>query len=103
MKTSWAVNMPESFDLTVAGTQGGIQLPPLKLFTNQGRYQVEVAPKVLPDPKVAFSGHYGMTANMIRALRGEEEMVVKPEQTLTVVRIIELMYRSAQEGREIQA
>jgi predicted dehydrogenase len=103
MKTSWAVNMPDSFNLTVAGTKGGIQLPPLKLFTNQGRYQVEVSPKVMPEPGVSFSGHYGMTENMVKALRGEEEMVVKPEQTLTVVRIIELMYRSSQEGREIQA
>jgi predicted dehydrogenase len=103
LKTSWAVNMPDSFDLTVTGTEGGLQLPPLRLFTNQGRYQVEVAPKVLPDPDVPFSGHYGLTENFIKALHGEEEPIVKPEETLNVICAIELLYRSAAEGREIEA
>jgi predicted dehydrogenase len=102
LKTSWAVNMPESFGLVVAGTAGGIQLPPLKQLANQGRYQVEIVPKVLPDPAVPFSGHYGMVANFLKALRGEEERVVKPEETLNVIRIIELFYKSSAEGRELQ-
>jgi predicted dehydrogenase len=102
MKTSWAVNMPDSFGLTVAGTCGGIQLPPLKLFTNQGRYQVEIEPKVLPDLDVPFSGHYGLTENFVKALRGEAERVVKPEETLNVMHAIELLYRSAVEEHEIQ-
>ena len=102
MKTSWAVNMPDSFGLTVTGTEGGIQLPPLKLFTNQGRYQVEVEPKVLPDLNVPFSGHFGLTENLVKVLRGEAERVVKPEETLNVIRAIELLYRSSAEGREIQ-
>ncbi|HEY3290063.1 MAG TPA: Gfo/Idh/MocA family oxidoreductase [Anaerolineae bacterium] len=103
IKTSWAVNMSESFSLVVAGTTSGIQLPPLKQLTNQGRYQVEIAPKVMPEPAVPFSGHYGMVVNFVKALRGEEERVVKPEETLNVIRIIELFYKSSAEGRELQA
>jgi len=101
IKTSWAVNMPESFGLTVAGTEGGLQLPPLKLLRNEGRYQVEVAPKVLPDRDIPFPGHYGVTENFVKVLRGQEEMVVKREQVLNVVRAIETLYRSADAGREL--
>jgi predicted dehydrogenase len=57
----------------------------------------------MPEPAVPFSGHYGMVVNFVKALRGEEERVVKPEETLNVIRIIELFYKSSAEGRELQA
>jgi predicted dehydrogenase len=101
LKTSWAVNMAENFSLAVAGTEGGIQLPPLKLLNNLDRYQVEVAPKVLPDRDVPFPGHYDMIENFVKAMRGEEEMVVRREEVLNVMRAIEGLYRSAEAGREI--
>lgn len=103
IKTSWAINLPESFTISIAGTTGGIQLPPVKLFNNQGRFQTEVLPKVLPDRDVAFAGHYGLTANFVKYLRGEEEMLVKQAEALNVVRAIDALYRSAREGHEVQA
>jgi predicted dehydrogenase len=103
IKTSWAINLPENFNISIAGTKGGIQLPPVKLFNNQERYQAEVQPKVLPDRDVAFAGHYGLTTNFIRFLRGEEEMLVKQAEVLNVVRAIDALYRSAREGCEVQA
>jgi len=103
IKTSWAINLPENFTISIAGTKGGIQLPPVKLFNNQERYQAEVQPRILPDRDVAFAGHYGLTTNFIRFLRGEEEMLVKQAEVLNVVRAIEALYRSASEGREVQA
>jgi predicted dehydrogenase len=103
IKTSWAINLPENFMISIAGTRGGLQLPPVKLLKNQGRYLTEVLPKVLPDRDVAFSGHYGLTTNFIKFLRGEEEMLVKQTEALNVVRAIESLYRSAKEGREVQA
>ena len=101
IKVSWAVNLPDSSTLMIAGTQGGIQLSPLRLFTNQDGYQVEVTPKVPPDGEVAFAGHYELASNFVKVLRGEEEMIVKPEEVLNVTRTIEALYQSALEGREI--
>jgi predicted dehydrogenase len=103
IKTSWAINLPENFTISIAGSKGGLQLPPLKLLNNQGRYQTEVLPRVLPDREVAFAGHYGLTANFIKTLRGEEEMLVKQEEALNVARAIEALYRSASEGHEVIA
>lgn len=103
IKTSWAINMAENFNIFIAGTKGGLQLPPLKLITNMDRYQTEIAPKVLPDPDVAFSGHYGLVKNYIKYLRGEEDMLVKSEVVLNVVRAIEMLYQSAVECHEVWA
>ena len=100
-KASWAVNLPESFYIHIAGTEGGIQLPPVKVLENMGAYQVEVTPKVFSDPDVVFSGHYGMIENFVGVLRGEQEMVVKREQVLNVVSTLEMLYKSAAEGREV--
>ncbi len=102
IKVSWAVNLPESSTILIAGTEGGLQLPPLRLLTNQDGYQVEVTPRLPPDPERAFAGHYELAANFIRALRGEEEMLVKPEEVLNVTRTIEGLYQSALAGQEVK-
>ncbi len=103
VKTSWAINQSENFTISIAGTKGGLQLPPVKLITNQGRFQVEVSPKILADRDVAFAGHYGLTANVVRTLRGEEEALIKKDEVLNVVRAIDALYRSAELGCEVAA
>ncbi len=103
IKTSWALNLPENFTISIAGSQGGLQLPPLKLFNNQGRYQAEVTPRVLPDREVNFPGHYGLTANFIRYLRGQEALLIQESEVLNVVRAIEALYLSAAQGKEVAA
>ena len=101
IKTSWAVNMADHFGLVIAGTKGGLQLPPLKVLNNTNRYQSEMIPKVPADRDIPFPGHYLLVENLIKALQGEEEILVKPEQVLNVIRTIEGLYRSAEVGREI--
>jgi predicted dehydrogenase len=101
LRTSWAVNLPENFSLQIAGTQGGLQVPPVKLLENHGSYQTEVTPRVFADRQVSFPGHWELTTNFIAALRGEAEILVKREEALNVVRTIEGIYRSAEECREV--
>ena len=98
----WAVNLPDSFEIQVAGTEGGLQLPPLKLIANMGRYQVEVEPKVFPDEIETFPGHWGLAENFVKVLRGEAEQIVKREEVLNVIRAIEGFYQSAAAGREVR-
>ena len=106
LKTSWAANVPEGVGGTlILGTEGGIQIDPLlqsiKIVKNLGRYQVDVAPKVPADPEVPFFGHWKQAAHVLQVLRGEVEPLVKPAEALNVVRILEAVYRSAAERREI--
>jgi predicted dehydrogenase len=101
-KTSWAANVPQNMGYTmILGTEGGLVLDPLTLVTNMGSYQVNVTPKVPEDRKVEFSGHWVETEHFIRALRGQEELMVKREEVLNVMKTLDALYKSAEEGKEI--
>jgi predicted dehydrogenase len=102
-KTSWAANISkELFNTNILGTQGGLNLDPFLLSTNMGSYQVDVTPKIPADEDYFFVGHFGATAHFIRLIRGEEEAIVKRDEVLNVMRTLEAIYKSAEEGREIK-
>lgn len=101
-KTSWAANVPQNMGYTmILGTEGGLVLNPLTLVANMGSYQVNVTPKVSEDRKVEFSGHWVETEHFIRALRGQEELMVKREEVLNVMKTLDALYESAEKGKEI--
>ena len=101
-KTSWAANVPQNMGYTmILGTEGGLVLDPLTLVTNMGSYQANVTPRVPEDRKVEFSGHWVETEHFIRALRGQEELMVKREEVLNVMKTLDALYESAEEGKEI--
>jgi predicted dehydrogenase len=103
VKSSWAANVPPGMGGTmILGTEGGLKLRPLTLVRNMGSYQVDVTPKVPPDPDIPFYGHWKETAHMIRVIRGQEALCVKREEVLNVIRALEGLYTSAQEGREVR-
>lgn len=106
--TSWAVNLPENWTRTYAGTKAGIvysadQLPVI-LGGNNG-YQSDVKLNIFDNnnypSNISFPGHVGFLRNVANHLRGLEERVIKPEETLNVSKIIEAFYRSAETHQEI--
>ena len=102
VKASWAANIPPGAGGTmILGTEGGLSLRPLTLVRNMGSYQVDVTPKVPSDPNVPFYGHWKETRHMIDVIRGRDELCVKREEVLNVIRALEGLYRSAEEGHEI--
>ena len=103
LKTSWAANIPTEgiWDTLILGTKAGLRLDPLTIFGSTGRYQADTIPVVPPDPQVPFQGHWGVTENLVKAVRGEEELVVKRAEVLNVIRALEALYQSAGEGREV--
>ncbi len=102
-KTSWAANIAkEQFNTNILGTEGGLNLDPFALATNMGSYQVDVTPKIPADREHFFAGHFGATAHFIRLIRGEETPVVKREEVFNVMRTLDAIYKSSEEGREVQ-
>jgi predicted dehydrogenase len=102
LRASWAANVPEDSGATLlVGTRGGLRLKPFTLIENLGRYQAEVFPKVPAGPNVPFYGHRLAAAQMVKAIRGQEEPLVKKEEVLNVIRALEAVYRSAETGREV--
>lgn len=108
LKVCWAANVPDSAGgVMIMGTEGGLSFDPraldLRVIKNMGRYQVDVTPKIMPpEPNHPFYAHWNEVAHFIRVIRGQEEVCVKKEEALNVMRSLEAIYRSAEEGREVR-
>jgi len=103
LRTSWAANVPENAGKTfILGTEGGLQLHPLQYIANVDRYQADITLKVPADRDVSFSGHWECMAHAVRVLRGQEEKLVKRGEVLNVMRALEGLYQSAEQGREVR-
>ena len=103
LKASWAINAPDDVGATyIAGTKGGLKIyPQAELITNQSGYQVNTRIKVPAGSNVAFSGHYDVTKQFVAVLEGKEEILVKKEQDLNVIRTLDALYASSLQGREV--
>ena len=103
LKTSWAINAPEDGGATyIAGTKGGIKLmPQAELITNLAGYQVNSLVKIPKGPDVAFAGHYDAIKQFVAVIEGKEEILVKKEQVLNVIRALDALYASSAQGREV--
>ncbi len=108
LKVCWAANVPDSAGgVMIMGTEGGLSFDPrvldLRVIRNMGRYQVDVTPKILPpEPNHPFYAHWNEVAHFIRVIHGQEEVCVKKEEALNVIRALEAIYRSAEAGREVR-
>jgi len=101
-KTSWAANVPQNMGYSmILGNEGGLVLDPLTLVTNMGSYQVNIAPQVPSDRNVEFAGHWEETEHFVKVIKGKEELIVKREEVLNVMKTLDALYKSAEEGKEI--
>lgn len=104
-KVGWAANLPNMTSMTIVGDKAGLQVPELELITTHSGYQADVKPRWFnegPYKDKTFNGHWYLIENVVNALRGREELLVKPEQTINVASIIDAFYRSVELGREVR-
>lgn len=102
LQVSWAVNNKDQFLTEVYGTQGGAIVgdqDKLELYTRINGQQSDVQVTV---PRSGVSSYQPLVNNLLRHLDGDPTAeVITPHQALTSVKIIEGVFRSAQEGREV--
>ena len=102
-RTSWAANVPDGTGGTLlVGTKAGMRLRPLTLYGALGDYQADMTPLIPKFPDIPFYGHWLAAEHMVKVVRGEEQLVVKPKEVLNVIRALDAMYRSAESGREVR-
>ena len=97
----WAANIPESSDILLVSKKAGLDIPTGKILygeTGEACLETDACPYDTP-----FPGHIYLADNLRKILKGEAEPIVKPEETINVSAIIELMYKSAELGRETYA
>ena len=96
-KTSWCANLPDEASIRLSGKDFGITLPEGNIYTGENE-ENPLALKENPYSFSPFSGHFYVIDNVRKVLKGEEELIIKPEETLNVTKIIEMIYKSAEEN-----
>ena len=107
-KTSWALNVPDRWTRTYAGTKAGMMYGntmPMTVYGDMAGWQTDFQPHVFGSADypsdLPFPGHVGLLKNVYGVLCGTEEPVVKKEETLNVTAVIEAFYTSAELHKEV--
>ncbi len=98
-ETSWAANLADDKEsVSISGTNGGLDVFPLVLY--QSKYGMLLDQKAYwisddDDPGIP------QALNFIESCRGTQSPLVKPQEALTVSRVIEAIYKSSETGKAI--
>jgi predicted dehydrogenase len=87
----------EAFNSEVFGTEGGASLHPLKIFTEKNRVLLDITPVFLPD----VNTHSAEIASFVQSVREDKPVAVPGEEGLKVTKILDAIYKSSEEGREV--
>jgi len=100
---SWGLLSEHNVAYThVEGTKATAALNPLVLHKTVQDELVTVTPVKSADRRDLYNASFGeQMHHFISALRGEKEPISTVEEAVRVMEVIELMYRSANEGKEI--
>ena len=110
LNSSWALNTldVEEASTVLCGTKAGADMHGKALRINGVRHGKQyVTTPALDEAGVAFYDGTGEDPNVLEqqafigAVRGEGEVVVKPEQAVMVTRILEAIYESAKTGKPV--
>ncbi len=116
LEASWAINMLESREAstTLCGTEAGAEIHSGMSYTNneliynRGRNGQLMQETISPVGGVAYFGGGGGEEGTIdarqwlEAVQNDTEPLVKPEEALAVTKILDAIYKSAKEKKEIR-
>jgi predicted dehydrogenase len=108
LETSWASHGKPGMDdfyITLMGTQGTVELyvanyaseNTLTLYTEEGNVPVIIQPTV----KGTRSDHEYAVSEFIRCIKEDSPPTATAEQGLVIMQIIDAIYQSAEQGREV--
>jgi predicted dehydrogenase len=98
---SWAANAQDESFVEVLGDKGGARLfgeKPLTILTEHGGQLVDIAPQY--NSKV--NAFHAQAKKFISACRGEIEPVATGQQGQTISRLLDAIYASSTQGKEVK-
>jgi predicted dehydrogenase len=99
IESSFAANIESNkMNLSILGTEGGCQTDPLKIFREEHGTLVDVTPVFVPETKIFQSE---MRA-FLDCIKNDTEPPVTGEQALSVMKILDGIYRSSEIGAEVK-
>ena len=104
-RCSWVLNLPERSVTRISGDKGGVELPSMTLYKPVGGFQSVIHPAVVDDTENAVSdwGHWECYKAILRDMDGEEAYPVTIQQMRETALVLEAVYASAAQDREITA
>jgi predicted dehydrogenase len=98
LESSFCANIEaDVFNTSLMGTEGGCELSPLKVYREENQTLIDVSPVFLP--KVGT--HEAEIIAFIDAVRTDKPSPVPGEQGLMVAKILDAIYQSSEEGKEV--
>jgi predicted dehydrogenase len=98
LEASFAANLEKDvFTTELLGTEGGCSFSPLKMFFERNQTLIDATPVFLPK----VNSHEAEIRAFVAAVRDDTEVPVPGEQGLMVTQVLDAIYRSAEEGREV--
>lgn len=108
LETSWATHLKETeaFPQVILGDRGGAELIayaqppaaiPLRILKSREEALLDIIPSGLPQ----VEAHAEELKYWVSCLRDENPVLVKPEESLNVQRILEAIYASSENAKEV--
>jgi predicted dehydrogenase len=99
LEASFAANLEtDVFNTELFGTEGGCSSSPLRMFFEHHNTLIDATPVFLPNVKM----HEAEIRAFVEAVRNDSQVLVPGEQGLMVTQILDAIYRSSEEGREVR-
>ena len=107
---SWALNLPRKDGYVIVGDKAGLiydkssgRENPITLYSTQGEYLSDEMLEIPVARKGAMHdvGHEMLIEHVANVLQKGEECIIRREEMLNVVAVMEGFYRSAELGREV--
>ncbi len=99
VESSFAANIENDvMDIKLLGDKGGASLSPLKIYTEKNKTLYDITPVHLP----RLASHEENIKKFVQALRDGGQPPVTGEEGLMVTEIIDAIYKSSDENREVQ-
>ena len=101
LEAAFAANQAESekFTTQLFGDKGGATSHPLQMFTEKNRTLLDITPAFLPEN---VNSHSAEIASFVDSVINDKPVFTPGEQALEITRIIDAIYQSSEEGREIR-
>lgn len=104
IEVTWAyLGQKDRHYLQLLGTTGSGSLSPLSVFKEVEHGLLDVTPQVAPGRENLYTASYRKELERFVAVARGQETVELPREQVELMRVIELAYRSAREGRELEA
>ena len=97
LECSWALNLPGSSVLQLAGTKGGVELDPLRIYTERDGVQLDVTAEA-----PAANAFAGQTGHFIDCILKGKEPIVSAEQGVQLMQMLDGIYKSSATGKEVR-